>query len=100
MQLDRAHDFAKIGERRGGRAALATPALQQTRHRQQQEVTAAEGRLQQAQPMQGAVGGVAAEIEDGRRDLGSGEHRSALDLAFGGERFQRGGDVRGAEGGA
>lgn len=49
--------------------------------------------------MQGAVGGVAAEIKHGRRDLGPGEHRRALDFAFGRERFLRGGDVRRAEGG-
>ena len=48
--------------------------------------------------MQGAAGGVAAEIKDGRRDLGKGEHRPALDPALGRERLQRGGDVRGAEG--
>jgi hypothetical protein len=100
MQLDRAHGFAKVGDCAAWRTTLTTPALQQTRHRQQQEVTTAEGRLQQAQAMQGAVGGVATEIEDGRRDLGPGEHRPALDLAVSGERFQRGGHVRGAEGGA
>jgi hypothetical protein len=100
MKLHRTHGPAQIAERGLRRAAPETSALQQTPQRQQQKVTAAKEGLQQAQTMRGAIGDVAAEIEDGRRDLGPGEHRQALNFSFGGERFQRGGDVRGAEGGA
>lgn len=50
--------------------------------------------------MQRAVGGVAAEIKDRRRDVWPRKHRPALDPTFSRQRLQRGGNVRRAEGGA
>ena len=42
--------------------------------------------LRQTQAMQRAAGGVAAEIKDGRRDLGPGEHCCMINFAVSGER--------------